>query len=107
VLTALRRTASGNFCVEEALPLERLQWLADEQRLGDALIPATKLLPDFPAAYVDQTAEAQIRQGRDFRTSPFSVKPGAPFVKAISTAGELVSIGELRFPNVYHPMMVL
>jgi tRNA pseudouridine55 synthase len=107
ILTALRRTGSGNFCVTEALPLERLQSLADEQRLGEALIPATKLLPDFPTAYVDQIAEAQIRQGRDFRTSPFSVKPGAPFVKAISTAGELVSIGELKFPNVYHPMMVL
>jgi tRNA pseudouridine55 synthase len=107
ILTGLRRTGNGNFCVTEALSLEHLQLLADGQRLSEALIPATKLLPDFPAAYVDQTAEAQIRQGRDFRTSPFSVKPGAPFVKAISTAGQLVSIGELKFPNVYHPMMVL
>jgi hypothetical protein len=28
-------------------------------------------------------------------------------VKAISFSGELISIGQLKFANVYHPMIVL
>jgi tRNA pseudouridine55 synthase len=107
ILTSLRRTASGAFSVLDAHTLESLEQFAREKQLEKAMIPAVKLLPEFPAAFVDQTSEAQIRQGRDFRTSPFTVKPGTPFVKAISAAGELVSIGELRFPNVYHPLLVL
>jgi tRNA pseudouridine55 synthase len=107
ILTALRRTASGPFLVEDAHTVDTLDRFAEEKQLDKAMIPAVKLLPEFPTAFVDQTSEAQIRQGRDFRTSPFTVKPGTPFVKAISAAGELVSIGELKFPNVYHPLLVL
>jgi hypothetical protein len=28
-------------------------------------------------------------------------------VRAISSTGELVAIGEARLPNVYHPILVL
>jgi tRNA pseudouridine55 synthase len=107
ILSALRRTASGGFRIEEARTLEELQNLATQGRLGDALIPPAGILPEFPAAYVDEGAEAQIRLGREFRTSPFVIRPGAPFVKALSFSGELIAIGRLKFPNVYHPMMVL
>jgi tRNA pseudouridine55 synthase len=61
----------------------------------------------MPSAHVDRIVEAQIRQGRDFRTSPFVVSSGAPLVKAISYTGDLIAIGELRFPNTYHPAVVL
>ena len=64
------------------------------------------MLPELPGQYVDALTEAQIRQGRDFRTSPFVVQPGAPRVKALSQTGELIAIGELRIPNVYHPSTV-
>ena len=39
--------------------------------------------------------------------SPARVQKGAHYVKAVSRAGELVAIGEIRLPNVYHPMLVL
>jgi len=107
LLSGLRRTECDAFRVESARTLEQLEALAREQRLSDAILPTNDMLPDFPSAYVDAATETQIRQGRDFRTSPFSIKPGAPLVKAISSSGELISIGELRFPNVYHPMLVL
>jgi tRNA pseudouridine55 synthase len=57
--------------------------------------------------HCDELVESQIRQGREFRTSPFVVGPGAPLVKAISSSGELIAIGQLKFPNLYHPMLVL
>lgn len=107
VLAKLRRTRSGDFYLAGARSLDELAALAAEGRLNEAVIPASTLLPQFPAAYVDAAVEAQIRQGREFRTSPFVVTPGAPFVKAVSHSGELIAIGELKFPNVYHPAIVL
>ena len=107
VLARLRRTRSGEFDLSRARSLEDLTRLAAEGRLSEAVIPASMLLSQFPATHVDATLEAQIRQGREFRTSPFVVSPGAPFVKALSHSGELIAIGELKFPNVYHPVIVL
>ena len=87
--------------------MEALQELADAGRLADAMIPAAQLLPEFPSEYVDEIAEGHIRQGRDFPVSPFRVQKGAHYVKALSRAGDLVAIGEIRTPNLYHPFVVL
>lgn len=107
ILTRLRRTMCGDFCVEDARTLQVLEALAREDRLAQAVVPLASMLPEFPTAYVDAETETHIRQGRNFRTSPFTITPGAPLVKAVSSSGELISIGELKLPNVYHPMLVL
>jgi tRNA pseudouridine55 synthase len=107
VLSSLRRTASGEFRVTEAKTLQELEELAISGRLQTAVVPSAKLLAAFPSAFVDETEEAHIRQGREFRTSPFVAPAGSPFIKAVSFSGELIAIGELKFPNVYHPMIVL
>jgi tRNA pseudouridine55 synthase len=98
---------SGEFTLEHAYSLEKLQELASEGRLSDSLIPPARLLPQFPSEHVDAIVEAQIRQGRDFPVSPFRVQKGAQYVKALSHAGDLVAIGEIRLPNLYHPIVVL
>ena len=59
------------------------------------------------AEFVDDVTEGQIRQGRDFVVSPFRVQKGARHVRAVSRNGDLVAIGEIRLPNLYHPMLVL
>lgn len=107
VLSKLRRIRIGDFRLEDARSLDELAALAIEGRLYEAVIPAGRLLPQFPAEHFDALVEAQIRQGRDFRTSPFVVRPGAPFVKALSYSGELIAVGELKIPNFYHPGTVL
>jgi tRNA pseudouridine55 synthase len=107
LLSKLRRTKVGPFKVESARTIPELEQLATEGRLQEAVLSSANLLPQFPSEYVGINVEAQIRQGRDFRTSPFSVPPGAPFVKALSYSGELIAIGELRIPNIYHPSTVL
>jgi tRNA pseudouridine55 synthase len=107
LLAKLRRTRVGAFDVNDAYDLDRLRDLATQGRLGEAVISSGHLLPQMPTHYVDDLTEMQIRQGRDFRTSPFVVHPGTPRVKAISKTGELVAIGELKIPNVYHPSTVL
>jgi tRNA pseudouridine55 synthase len=103
----LRRTASGDFKIEDARTLEQLAALAAEGRIEEALVPAVKLLPEFPMEMVDSITASQIRNGRDFRISPFQTRQGSRYVKAVTAHGELVAIGEARLPHLYHPVLVL
>jgi tRNA pseudouridine55 synthase len=105
-LKTLRRLASGDFKIEQARTLEDLAALATEDKLQEALIPAVQLLPAFPAELVDAVTAGQIRNGRDFRVSPFQARADTRYVKAVSAHGELIAIGEMRLPHVYHPVLV-
>jgi tRNA pseudouridine55 synthase len=107
LLSALRRVQVGEFNLDQARTMEELRELAASDHLAEAVIPPAALLGDMPAAYFDSAGEARIRSGNDFRTSPFVVPPGAPLVKALSHAGDLIAIGELKIPNLYHPGTVL
>ena len=103
----MRRTVSGDFAEDQAQSLDDLAKLAQSGHLTDALIPATTLLPQFSNASVDELTAGQIRQGKDFRISPFLAKPASKYVKAIGPDGDLVAIGEARLPLLYHPILVL
>jgi tRNA pseudouridine55 synthase len=105
-LSELRRTASGGFQCAHARTLEQLAVLAAEGRLGEACIPAAQLLPEFPVETVDLITAGQIRNGRDFRVSPFQTRAESRYVKAVTPHGELVAIGEAVLPHVYHPVLV-
>jgi len=106
-LQELQRTRSGDFTLEQARTIEQLEALVAEDMLIQALIPAAELLPDFPSEFVDPATAGFIRQGRDFRVSPFRVRPGSRFVKAIAQDGNLIAIGEAKLPNLYHPILVI
>jgi tRNA pseudouridine55 synthase len=106
-LQDLRRIASGEFTLDQARTLDELGRMAGENRLAEALIPSAKLLPEFPAEVVDAHTAGRIRQGRDFRVSPFRVRGAPKLVKAVSQEGELIAIGEAVLPNLYHPILVL
>ncbi len=106
-LKTLRRTASGDFKIEAARTLEELSALATAGRLHEALIPAAQLLPEFPVETVDSITAGQIRNGRDFRVSPFHARRGSRYVKAVTPQGELIAIGEARLPHLCHPVLVL
>jgi tRNA pseudouridine55 synthase len=106
-LKNLRRLASGDFKIGSARTLEQLAILSEEGRLAEALVPAAQLLPEFPAEMVDAVTAGQIRNGRDFRVSPFRSHTGTRFVKAVNSEGDLIAIGEARLPHLYHPVLVL
>jgi tRNA pseudouridine55 synthase len=106
-LNRLTRTRSGDFPIERARTFEQLEELVAEDRLIEAVLPAAEMLPEIPTEFVDTLTTTFIRQGRDFRVSPFQVRPGSKYVKAVGQHGELIAIGEVRLPNLYHPMMVL
>jgi len=106
-LRDLRRLASGEFTLEQARTIPQLQELAAEGRLVEALIPAAQMLPDFPTVCVEPLTAGQIRQGRDFPVSPFRLRQGSRYIKAVSSEGDLIAIGEAKLPNLYHPVVVL
>jgi tRNA pseudouridine55 synthase len=107
-LKSLRRTASGSFSLADARTIPLLERLAADERIYDAVLPMSELLPDFPAEVVDATTAGFIRQGRDFRVSPFRAGAStARYVKAVGADGDLVAIGEIRLPNLYHPVLVI
>lgn len=103
----LQRTLSGEFSIEDAFTLEQLEGFSREGKFAEAMLRGTRLLPEIPVETVDLLTESQIRQGRDFRTSPFRVSQAARLVKAMNQQGELIAIGEQRLPNVYHPILVI
>lgn len=105
-LTALRRTRVGEFAIERCRTVAELESLAAEGRLGEALLPASQLMPWMPSEVVTPEVEQLIRQGRDFRVNPFRTREGH-LLKALNQQGELVAIGEMRFDNLYHPSLVL
>jgi tRNA pseudouridine55 synthase len=106
-LEELRRTASGEFLEENAHTFADLEKLAAEARLDEAMIPASQVLPEIPSTSVDALTAGQIRQGKDFRLSPFLAQSRAKYVKAIGPEGDLIAIGEARLPHLYHPILVL
>jgi tRNA pseudouridine55 synthase len=106
-LTALRRSAAAASTESQAHSLETLEKLAREGALEQALIPAATVLPEIPNATVDALTAGQIRHGKDFRLSPFVDRAGSKYVKALSPDGDLIAIGEVRMPNLYHPVLVL
>jgi tRNA pseudouridine55 synthase len=106
-LASLRRTASGEFTESQARTLETLEELARAGALDQALIPSAMVLPEIPNATVDALTAGQIRHGKDFRLSPFVERAGSKYVKAINPEGDLIAIGEVRLPNLYHPVLVL
>jgi tRNA pseudouridine55 synthase len=106
-IDSLVRTASGPFRIEQAFTLDRLQQLKDGGLLEEALVKPSELLPQFPPVWVDETAVRQIRQGRDFTVSAFRVNAGTEHVKAIGPDGNLVAIGRIALPHVYHPVVVM
>jgi len=106
-LQSLRRTASGEFTLAQSRTLEQLAELSAEGRFSEALVSGSDLLEDMPLENVDATTAGFIRQGREFRTSPFRGLNEAPLIKAVGPDGDLIAIGQIRLPNLYHPVLVL
>jgi tRNA pseudouridine55 synthase len=107
LLSGLRRLQIGSYSVEDALTMDQVEELGKAGQLSEALLSGPKLLPELPAEYYSDEVVAQIRQGRDFHASPFVIPPGTPLIRALSSSSEMVAIGEMTIPNVYHPKIVL
>ena len=63
-LTSLRRLGSGRFSLEEAVDLDKVFDLAEQQRLGEILIPPAEAVADYPRVTVDAAGARLLRHGK-------------------------------------------
>ena len=103
---SLRRTAVGEFTLDQARTLEELGALRAEDRLDEALLRPECVLPEMPVEHVDEVTATRIAHGRDFRVSAFGGAKGSKRVKAIDRDGKLLAIAEAKMPLLYHPIVV-
>ena len=111
-LEALRRTRSGDFTIDEAIPLEALEPPDPGSPTPDpGLIPMERLLPDFPAVTVTPEGLTRVSHGQHVR--PIDVSgpmPGAPaeWIRVLDAGGALVALGTpQRASGALHPEVVL
>jgi tRNA pseudouridine55 synthase len=127
-LEALRRTRSGEFTLEEAVPLEALRdpelivrgagpaeyrddWRGGPAGLETLLIPMEKLLTGFPAVTV--TAEGLTRASHGQHVRPADVagpmpESSAAWVRVLDGGGALVALATpQKISGSLHPEVVL
>ncbi len=96
VMAALRREAAGDFCVENALTLDALEGMSEEQKEA-ALIPTEKLFASLDRVLLPEFYHKLCRSGceiyqRKLRTD-FSV---GTRVRLCTPEGEFFALGEVR-----------
>ena len=125
-LATLRRTRTGPFRIEDAIPLERACAILESgstEGLERLLHAPDVVLTGLPAVIVDPQQETRLRQGLDLAVEPrpgYLEVPQGPTgdargraqgptrARCYGTAGHLVAVLEARpTPNVWHPSHVL
>ena len=93
-LSALRRTAVANFCMQDAVTIERLQDLAQQGtgRLDELLLPVNAALTQFPELELDSASCTDICQGKRVHAG----HPRAPgLYRLVSGEGLFIGLGEV------------
>jgi tRNA pseudouridine55 synthase len=106
-LTALRRTRSGRFALEDAVGLESLT--GGIASVAERVIPMAALLPDWPALIV--TEEGRRRLGRGQPLAPTALialaeAAGSGKVRVLDDTGHLLALADWR-AGALHPFLVL
>jgi tRNA pseudouridine55 synthase len=113
-LAALRRTRTGDFGLDRALPLDAAQ--SDPQRTARGLIPLASMLPALPAVILTTAGVARVGHGQNIRpedhqvsslnSQPFALS-AEPFVRLLDSGGDLLGIAEATAAGLLHPSVVL
>jgi len=103
-LSALRRTASGEFRVEDAVTLESLEAAAKNELAESLFVHPRRLLPEFPAVTADEENVSRIRHGRAVNLPELS---RAKLVKVFQGQSELIAIASRVAGTLFHPKVVL
>ena len=96
-LSALKRTVSSGFTLDQAIPLQTLTESAGSEKLSSMMISMRGALPDMPEITADGQLEKKIRHGRKLSGGdlPGSNKAGtAGHLKIIDRKKDLIAIVE-------------
>jgi tRNA pseudouridine55 synthase len=103
-LSSLRRTASGEFRIEDAVTLEQLQSATENETAPQLFIHPRRLLPEFPCVTADDENVAKIRNGRSVNLPELS---RARLVKVFQGQSELIAIATRVAGSLFQPKVVL
>jgi tRNA pseudouridine55 synthase len=100
-LSALRRTSSGGFGLEHAVPLSTPEIGPD---LRARLVPLRDCLPELPAVSVTLDGREAVRHGRDLSSrlvaAGFPDAGAGPHFRVLGEDGDLLA---LAVPRAFHP----
>lgn len=102
-LSALTRTASGEFRIEDAITLEALAESVDQGTVEQKFIHPRRVLPDFPCVTADEENAAKIRHGRSVNLPELSQ---AKLVKVFVGQKQLIAIASRVAGSLFHPKVV-
>lgn len=103
-LASLRRTASGEFSLEDARTLEQLEAAAEAGELEREFVHPRRVLPAFPSVTVADDLAAKVRHGIAVNLPEMSK---AKFVKVFVGQSELIAIATRVAGTLFHPKVVL
>jgi tRNA pseudouridine55 synthase len=125
-LTALRRTASGDWTLAHAIPLADCE--RDVEAMRARVVPMPRLLTGWPAVTVTQDGERRVRHGQPLRPADMlcteieSLEAQGPssdllsqgamgeemlLVRVLNGSGALLAIAQRRPDGLLHPGLVL
>lgn len=102
-LASLRRTCAGPFTLSDAITLDVLK-ATPSQEIEERLIHPRHLLPEMPAATVDEVTVGRIRNGMQVNVPEFS---RAPMVKLFTGPRDLLAIARRVAGTLVQPTVVL
>jgi tRNA pseudouridine55 synthase len=107
-LAALRRTAVGQFEIEQAVTLEVLERMSRDQILERLLISPAAMLSHLRALTLDRESVARVMTGRAVVVSPVCAEGEERFVRLCDETGALVAVGAYdAAARVVKPRVVL
>ena len=97
VLTSLVRTKAGPYNLEQALTLEKVEEICDQNKISDYIIPISEILKDLARIVVEEGCEKRIKNGMELKrenlTSVGNFKSGET-VKVMNSNGEVLALGK-------------
>ena len=95
IMTALTRTKAGEFQIEKAYTLSKIQQLSDEGRLWEILVPIEKVFENLPSVTVKKDASKALLNGNQLRVEEIE-KPTDTMekVRVYSSEGKFYGIYE-------------
>src|SRR5271154_3122562 len=123
-LAEIKRTAVGEFSMEQAIKLEELAEANRSGKFASCLISLEALLPNFPRVNVLPIIEKRVRHGTKFNVTVSQIQPGRvelppgatlqldsgelkpPRLRVFSQQDKLVAIAEALVPRTYQPIVV-
>jgi tRNA pseudouridine55 synthase len=102
-LTALTRTAAGEFRLEDSHTLEALDALAQAGRLAEVLLPPETALKALPVIVLTPEQEQAVRFGQ---AVTLDSAPDAALLQVRDVAGRLIAVMLPLEPGVWRPKLV-